>query len=456
MLLCLGHIIKSYNIKYDSSGALQWLQMPQSDLTEFDDKRASVEVFVEPDGTSHWLVGLPPGSHHNGLAVVPTSVPLMEWWILRSDAQGNPIGATRTGVDGQTDFWTVKFHYDRLAQRYYIAQNSDDTRATSYNGVSYGEGGYLVSLDLNGNLQWRLDPQYPNSPNSTFMYIGDIRTDTASNLYIAGGAENNDGNNGRVQMFFAGYEFDMVSPTNPNFGSGTSYVMQLDHTTGQHVWGSHAEVVKTSPILSFDITGNEIGAVTLIGSAIWDGIQLSASEVIPQAADPHILRFDATTGQLLGYDRIDTGDTVSTENIEFATAVAADIHGNYVTGGYMRTGDLFVNHPSIQPLSLHGGASDFWIARLARTDCNGQPLSVPTASRSGIKLWPNPASDPLHLSGINGSADYRLTDLSGRAVATGSFTQGGELDVSDLPQGIYLLTLDTAQGRLMEKVVVKR
>ncbi len=81
-----------------------------------------------------------------------------------------------------------------------------------------------------------------------------------------------------------------------------------------------------------------------------------------------------------------------------------------------------------------------------------------------INLFPNPAFDQMTVTyTMEQAAQVRLTvtDLSGKTISRQEFMadmgdQRTQLDVSNLPQGIYLMHLATAEGSVVRKFVVGR
>lgn len=76
-----------------------------------------------------------------------------------------------------------------------------------------------------------------------------------------------------------------------------------------------------------------------------------------------------------------------------------------------------------------------------------------------LKLSPNPAAGMFRITGldVSGYPDHRLvlSDLTGRQVKNVRLADGGEVDVSDLPNGLYVATLWDNQIRLLsDKLVV--
>jgi hypothetical protein len=54
-------------------------------------------------------------------------------------------------------------------------------------------------------------------------------------------------------------------------------------------------------------------------------------------------------------------------------------------------------------------------------------------------LYPNPVKDILKLSGVNAQHQLMITDIMGRVMYSGPGKE--ELDVSNLPSSLYLLTV---------------
>lgn len=70
-------------------------------------------------------------------------------------------------------------------------------------------------------------------------------------------------------------------------------------------------------------------------------------------------------------------------------------------------------------------------------------------SQSILELYPNPASSSIKIGNfnLNGQCNYRITDALGKEILSG--TTEGIIDIKDLQQGIYILTIET------EEVIMK-
>jgi hypothetical protein len=94
---------------------------------------------------------------------------------------------------------------------------------------------------------------------------------------------------------------------------------------------------------------------------------------------------------------------------------------------------------------------DYWnVAAYFIDDVSVMPdsiTSIQEESLSGISVFPNPVRDVLHIEGER-LEGLRLYDISGREVLrSSSLRKDGEVDLSHLPQGVYLLELWFEDGR---------
>jgi len=81
-----------------------------------------------------------------------------------------------------------------------------------------------------------------------------------------------------------------------------------------------------------------------------------------------------------------------------------------------------------------------------------------TASTSKLSVYPDPATDYLTLTHpvADANTSVRVTTIDGRTSAKGILTQGAtttKIDVTILRPGIYILTVQNADGRQMIKFI---
>jgi hypothetical protein len=78
-----------------------------------------------------------------------------------------------------------------------------------------------------------------------------------------------------------------------------------------------------------------------------------------------------------------------------------------------------------------------------RIDDSNEEQSNHTAIDEGqkpsVSLYPNPASDFVFVSGIDGEFDYEILDIAGRIQTTGTASE--RISVSNLSKGIYVICI---------------
>ena len=70
---------------------------------------------------------------------------------------------------------------------------------------------------------------------------------------------------------------------------------------------------------------------------------------------------------------------------------------------------------------------------------------------NAVSLYPNPASDKLHLEGIEGKHDIQIYNAIGMLVKTSSLNGDGEININDLSAGLYLLRINGHTMRFVKK-----
>ena len=74
-------------------------------------------------------------------------------------------------------------------------------------------------------------------------------------------------------------------------------------------------------------------------------------------------------------------------------------------------------------------------------------------SMLGISIAPNPVNDLLQINGVDGSMNWRIIDLSGRAILHDELSSSGLLDLSSLEAGYYMIELEYNDRTYYHKLI---
>lgn len=84
-----------------------------------------------------------------------------------------------------------------------------------------------------------------------------------------------------------------------------------------------------------------------------------------------------------------------------------------------------------------------------------RPLSSASFTLSGVKIFPNPAKDVLNIqSETEELTKVSITDLNGRVVKEVS-NNLAQISLGDLSKGIYMVTIESATAKKVEKLIVE-
>lgn len=105
---------------------------------------------------------------------------------------------------------------------------------------------------------------------------------------------------------------------------------------------------------------------------------------------------------------------------------------------HLITDDIYID---IKFLSWGGGGSgggSFSYERSTETLSTNQFDAF-----SNIKIFPNPASETIQVSGINNPENYVIYNILGTKLKQGSISKNESIMVSELPPGLYFLKLES-------------
>ena len=81
-----------------------------------------------------------------------------------------------------------------------------------------------------------------------------------------------------------------------------------------------------------------------------------------------------------------------------------------------------------------------------------EKYSILEKAENKIKYYPNPVDNQLYIE-ITNPSNYQLINLQGQLQLQGNITNNDKIDVSTLPQGVYLLMLSDGNQRMVKKII---
>lgn len=80
-------------------------------------------------------------------------------------------------------------------------------------------------------------------------------------------------------------------------------------------------------------------------------------------------------------------------------------------------------------------------------------VSISDEKLESFSIYPNPSSEVLNVSGINIPFNYKILDVQGKEHKKGEGNQ--QVDISNLPKGMYFLQINSTQNKVIFKFVKK-
>ena len=172
--------------------------------------------------------------------------------------------------------------------------------------------------------------------------------------------------------------------------------------------------------------------------------------------DNQQINFPALTAVTTGAPDFGPGATSSNGSIAITYTSSDPLVATIVSG------NIHVVAAGTVTITAHqaGDATHYAAADVSQSLTVTTPTGLPNSLAATVTIYPNPASDIIHveLEGISASnAEMTLTDIMGLKIATVNFENQGnslsaELPVSHLAEGIYLLHIKSGTSVTCKKI----
>lgn len=342
-------------VKYDTSGNLKWLRMPEPDTVSAGNPMAAAhDMDVAPNGDIYLYCQLKPGTYDNGAF----SVTSRKLYVLKYNANGTfqsvtPLSITATGGSTGNGFpnpSAAYFKRDHKNGRYYICGRYESAFGNmSIGSTAITKPAYLGSFDNNGNSLW-VKQSNGNALNGG-MISSRAATDADENIYIGGITYSDDGWNGYV---FTNDSFSTLTNSCP-------FVVKMDKN-GNNIWATNAQSAGANNYAGITLSNNTVACTGPYGKLSWGGFMVAQPETGSPMVDNFLVRINAATGVIMGMDSLKSSSGLA----ENSNAIASDKNGNFYVGGRFQY-DLFV---ASNTLTSVGGDFDWFVAKYGSPTCN--------------------------------------------------------------------------------------
>lgn len=498
---------KMYLIKYDTLGNYQWLKMPEPD-TIIEPRIDPLDMDVAPNGEIYLYSLLRPGSLDNGAFIVPDT----GMYVWKTNKEGVfqsltkldiTVSGTPSHAYGYGNLANSYFKRDHQSGKYYLSGRRGPYGTFIIGSTEITDDIYIASFNSTGSSSW-VKVKDTSFETTYIRYKPQVN---GSNVFIGGA--------GSPGNHFAGYT--LVNEIGP---SGVPFIITLDTNGnflwGTNGYGDNGIIANPISITNNTIAigGNYGGLIT------WQGVNKQSPMGMNyiflarfNATTGDILGLDSLrTNSLVNNATAMTADkngnlylggrfqsalfvaddtlfktggsydwfvakfgtancncTIPTANFAYAASGTA-INFSY-TGSTDYTSISWdfgdgTTATTANPTHTFSDTGSHTVCVTVVNDCGSNvycvevtaPTGIEATSAAAVKVYPNPATSSITVEGAGSGTQLMLYDVTGalQLEQTLRNSRAVNLNISHLPDGIYLLQFTDSKGRRGMTKVVKR
>ena len=319
-----GKILAHYIIKYDTTGALQWIRTPMVDPAfPSGNETRSLGMAVEPGGNVYCLAYLSPGNYYGNVFTINAK----GYYVIHYNAAG--IFQSRITLNMNSakapHVSDLGFTRDHASGKYYMAGtytkstfgtlNVGATPVITLDSATI-KPMFLAGFGSTGNDLWVKQ----GSSDKTALVAIRPAIDEDGTVYIGGSSQPGNIFNGDT-IFHAGFAGNTAD---------VLYLVAVD-SNGINKWLTSGNRGRVSAICYINNTIAATGSFT--GQLEWDSLDLAPSSF----RDVYLARFNAATGAILSLDSLYANAGA------IGDALTVDRNTNFYLGGILGTNLIVAN-----------------------------------------------------------------------------------------------------------------
>lgn len=390
-------------VKLDNAGNIEW----QKTYGGAGDDGFYVTVDTTLDGG--YVIGTSTASSVSGTKTSPLyGTSNFDAWVLKLDANGNVIWDKDYGGTDYDFFAQAKHTRD---SGFIIGTSSSSgisgCKTEANRGTRSDEEGskqdyWIIKVDKNGNQLWDKTLGTADPEDNLFSII-----ETADGGYVA---------NGTVEIGVSG------DKTSPAFGERDYWAVKVD-VNGTKVWDKTfgGSFVEDLGFLEPTADGGFV-----IGGTSWSDISGTKTENTRGVEDYWLAKVDKNGNQQ--WDK-----TIGGSDFDECWAVCVAGKNQYILSGWSWSG---VSGDKTLPAE---GFGHYWIVGVNyRPNGSVSTKVIADDKTNKISVYPNPANNFINIQS-SAKTTITLTSQSGRVILSKTISGTGQINTSNLPEGIYYI-----------------
>lgn len=269
--------------------------------------------------------------------------------------------------------------------------------------------------------------------------MNSITSSTGGSVYVA------DANLNNINTIFSG---------RLTYSKGGYVVRMIKWILGENAFYSALKDYHARPNLAYSYARTEDLKNSLFLSTGKDFTEFFNDWIYGQGYPTYQIRWNQTADQNVIFQVSQTQSHPSVSFFEMPLPIKVNGTGGevaYLALNNTVNNQVFSNQVNFPVASVQFNYENQIIQRNSTVTKDTGFLGVNATNKDVIKIYPNPVSTQLSVSGITKNQKYEIYSLDGKLIKTGTYSAGQMIDVNSLTKGAYLLKIDSQNLKFIKE-----